>query len=71
MAPERVVTSSGACPCAIVSRPMMHLRTSAREGISYAMLKQFEEDAEDESRDPDAVELPAVEPERERARSTG
>jgi uncharacterized membrane protein YbhN (UPF0104 family) len=43
----------------------------AREGISYAMLKQFEEDAEDDTHDRNAVELPSVEPERERARSTG
>lgn len=43
----------------------------AREGLSYAMLKQFEEAAEDERRDPNTVELPMIEPGRERARSTG
>ncbi len=42
----------------------------AREGISYAMLKQFEEDTE-ETLEPGRLSVPEAEPSRERARSIG
>jgi len=42
----------------------------AREGLSYATLKHFEEEAE-ESLEAGELEVPPLEPERERARSVG
>ena len=42
----------------------------AREGLSYAMLKQFEEENED-TLEPGPLGVPEAQPERERARSVG